>query len=90
MLTAHSLNPESLKRAFDMMARAYLPKEKLGEIVPFLEDVLTYDYLPGWKQLLTRVGKFFDERFGKLQAGYEVYKQMQREMEDKIRKTRVA
>ena len=88
MLTAHSLNPESLKRAFDMKARAYLPKEKLGEIVPFLEDVLTYEYLPGWKHLLTRLGMFFEERFGTLQAGYEIYKEMQEEMQDKIRKAR--
>ena len=52
MLTAHSLNPESLKRAYDMGARAYLPKDKLGEIVPFLEDALKYDFEPGWKRLL--------------------------------------
>src|SRR5690606_11963597 len=38
MLTAHALNPEALKKARDMKARAYLPKDKLGEIVPFLED----------------------------------------------------
>jgi hypothetical protein len=31
-----------------MKARAYLPKKKLGEIVPFLKDILNYDYLPGW------------------------------------------
>ena len=35
-LTAHALTPEALKRSFEMGARAYLPKEKLGEIVPFL------------------------------------------------------
>ena len=40
MLTAHSLNPASLKRSIEMGARVYLPKEKLGEIVHFLEDVL--------------------------------------------------
>ena len=40
MLTAHSLNPASLKRSIEMGARVYLPKEKLGEIVPFLEDML--------------------------------------------------
>jgi CheY-like chemotaxis protein len=37
MLTAHSLSPESLKRSIEMGARAYLPKDKLGEIVPFLD-----------------------------------------------------
>jgi CheY-like chemotaxis protein len=65
MLTAHALTPESLKRSFEMGARAYLPKEKLGEIVPFLEDVLKYEYLPGWKRLLEKLGGFFNERWGK-------------------------
>jgi len=35
MLTAHAMNPEALKRSYDKKARAYLPKEKLGAIVPF-------------------------------------------------------
>jgi len=63
MLTAHALSPEALKRSFDMKARAYLPKEKLGEVVPFLEDVLKYEYLPGWKQLLEKLRGFFDNKF---------------------------
>jgi DNA-binding NtrC family response regulator len=63
MLTAHALTPEALKRSFDMKARAYLPKEKLGEIVPFLEDVLKYDYLPGWKRLFEKLKSFFDSKF---------------------------
>lgn len=63
MLTAHALNSEALKRSFDMKARAYLPKEKLGDIVPFLEDVLKYDYLPGWKRLLEKLKGFFDTKF---------------------------
>lgn len=63
MLTAHALNPEALKRSFEMKARAYLPKEKLGEVVPFLEDVLRYEYLPGWKRLLEKLKGFFDSKF---------------------------
>src|SRR5512137_1805605 len=63
MLTSHALNPEALKRSFEMKARAYLPKEKLGEIVPFLEDVLKYDYLPGWKRLFEKLKGFFDTKF---------------------------
>jgi DNA-binding NtrC family response regulator len=63
MLTAHALTPDALKRSFDMKARAYLPKEKLGEIVPFLEDVLKYDYLPGWKRLFEKLKGFFDTKF---------------------------
>jgi len=63
MLTAHALNPEALKRSFEMKARAYLPKEKLGEVVLFLEDVLSYEYLPGWRRLLERLKGFFDDKF---------------------------
>jgi CheY-like chemotaxis protein len=63
MLTAHALSPEALKRSFEMKARAYLPKEKLGEVVPFLEDVLKYEYLPGWKRLLEKLEGFFDSKF---------------------------
>ena len=37
MLTAHALSPEDLKKSHDMGARAYLPKDKLGEVVPFLK-----------------------------------------------------
>lgn len=63
MLTAHALSPEALKRSFEMKARAYLPKEKLGEIVPFLENVLKYEYLPGWRRLLENLKGFFDDKF---------------------------
>ncbi|MGQ9646726.1 MAG: response regulator [Thermodesulfobacteriota bacterium] len=64
MLTAHALTPEALRRSFEMKARAYLPKEKLGEIVPFLEDVLKYEYLPGWKRLMKKLEKYFKARWG--------------------------
>ena len=64
MLTAHALTSEALKRSFEMGARAYLPKEKLGEIVSFLEDVLTYEYLPGWKRLLRKLEGFFKAQWG--------------------------
>jgi CheY-like chemotaxis protein len=63
MLTAHALSPEALKQSFEKKARAYLPKEKLGEIVPFLEDVMKYDYLPGWKRLYSKLKVFFDSKF---------------------------
>jgi DNA-binding NtrC family response regulator len=63
MLTAHAMTPESLKRSYDMKAYAFLPKEKLADIVPFLEDVLTYDYATGWKRLLQKLHAFFSDRF---------------------------
>ena len=64
MLTAHALNPEALKRSIKMGARAYLPKEKLGEIVPFLEDVMRYEYGPGWRRLLKQLEGFFNAYWG--------------------------
>jgi len=63
MLTAHALIPEAVKQSFERKARAYLPKEKLGEIVPFLEDILRYEYIPGWKRLLEKLKGFFDTKF---------------------------
>jgi CheY-like chemotaxis protein len=63
MLTAHALIPEALKQSFERKARAYLPKEKLGEIVPFLEDVFKYEYTPGWKRVLEKLKDLFDAKF---------------------------
>jgi DNA-binding response OmpR family regulator len=63
MLTAHALSPESLKKSHDLGARAYLPKDKLGEIVPFIEDVLKYEHKTGWKRLLEKLENYFDDQF---------------------------
>ncbi len=64
MLTAHALSAESLKKSIEKGARAYLPKEKLGDVVPFLEDILLYGNEEGWNRLFGRMGDFFDRRFG--------------------------
>ena len=64
ILTAHALSREALKQSFDSKASAYLPKEKLGEIVPFLEDVLSCDYLVAWKRLFEKLEGLFDARLG--------------------------
>jgi hypothetical protein len=37
----------------------------MGEIVPFLEYVLKYEYLTGWKALFLKLRGFFNERWGK-------------------------
>jgi hypothetical protein len=49
---------------FGVGAMAYLPKDKLGEIVPFLEDVLKYEYTTGWKHLMGKLAIYFDKTFG--------------------------
>jgi DNA-binding NtrC family response regulator len=79
MLTSHALNPEALKRSFDMKARAYLPKDKLGEIVPFLEDVLTYEFMPGWKVLFKKLGDLFET--WKDKSGYNYYKELRKKLD---------
>jgi DNA-binding NtrC family response regulator len=67
MLTAHSLNPESLKRSIEMGAYAYLPKEKLGEIVPFLEEILeSSDGSTVWGRLMNKLEGYFSSRWGEL------------------------
>ena len=67
MLTAHALSPEALKRSIEMKARAYLPKEKLGEIVPFLEDILEEpDSLSGWARQMNKLDGYFSSRWGEL------------------------
>jgi DNA-binding NtrC family response regulator len=63
MLTAHALSPEALKKSHDLGARAYLPKEKLGDLVPFLVDILKLDYSRGWKRLLGKLENYFDDQF---------------------------
>jgi len=65
MLTAYALNPEALKHSIQMGARAYLPKEKLGEIVPFLEDIfLETDNLSGWGRLMKKLEGLLNSRWG--------------------------
>ena len=63
MLTAHALNSEALRKSHELGARAYLPKDKLGEIVPFLEDLLNYDMKSGWKRLLDKLDDYFNGHF---------------------------
>jgi len=64
MLTAHALSPDTLKKSIELGARAYLPKDQLGQIAPFLEDVLGLNYHAGWKSVLSKLGSSFGKRFG--------------------------
>jgi DNA-binding NarL/FixJ family response regulator len=64
MLTAHAMWPEALKKSHDLGASGYLPKDKLGDLVPFLEDVLQNDYKTAWAQLMKKLDKYFREQWG--------------------------
>ena len=54
VLASNPLNPDVLKRSVEIGAVSYFPKDKLREIVPFLEDTL-YKYLPRWKRFSERI-----------------------------------
>lgn len=64
MLTAHALSMDSLKKSIDMGARAHVPKDKISELVPVLEDVLTKGHRDAWQHLFERLGDVFNATFG--------------------------
>ena len=64
MLTAHAFSIESLKKSLDLGARAYLPKEKMADIVSFLEDVVTKEHKENWQRLFNRLGELLNATFG--------------------------
>ncbi len=64
MLTAHALHPEALRKSIELGAWAYLPKEKLADIVPYLEEALTMEYPRGWGRMFDELKGFFNTRFG--------------------------
>jgi DNA-binding NtrC family response regulator len=66
MLTAHSLNPETLRESLDAGALAYLPKEELSNLDTFLADIVeTHRAGQSTTALLfDKLGKFFDRAFG--------------------------
>jgi DNA-binding response OmpR family regulator len=64
MLTAHAVSPEALKKSIELGARAYLPKDVLPSLVPFLEDVLKLNYQSAWNKALDHIGILFNKKFG--------------------------
>jgi DNA-binding NtrC family response regulator len=64
MLTAHALSPESLKKSIKLGAVSFLPKEKISELEHFLEDVVLEEGKPVWQKLFSKLGDYFNKRFG--------------------------
>jgi CheY-like chemotaxis protein len=64
MLTAYAFSPKSFKQSVELGARAYLPKERLGSVVPFLEDVLKYEYGHAWRRALKLLEGLFVKQWG--------------------------
>jgi DNA-binding response OmpR family regulator len=64
MLTAHAMTPEALKESIQLGAVSFLPKEMMAELDTYLADVVTNSKKVVWKNLLDKLGDYFDRRFG--------------------------
>jgi DNA-binding NtrC family response regulator len=66
MLTAHALSPENLLKSIQKGAYAYVPKDKIGDIRIFLNDILeAHDKgleRPG--KWFSRLEQYFEKKFG--------------------------
>ena len=64
MLTAHAFTMDALKMSIEIGAKAFFPKEKIQEFVPFLEEVITGGHKETWQRLSDRLGGLFNATFG--------------------------
>ena len=84
MLTAHALTPESLKKSIRLGAVSFLPKEKMRDLVEYLEDVVLEGGKPAWQKLFDKVGELFNKRFG---PDWREKDRFFKEFEEELRKT---
>jgi CheY-like chemotaxis protein len=85
MLTAHALTPEALKKSIKLGAVSFLPKDKMSELRPFLEDVVLGGGKPVWKRFFDSLGYYFNKRFG---PDWMEKDKIFKEFEEEIRKQR--
>ena len=66
MLTAHSINPESVNKAIGLGAVSFLPKDELANIREHLADIFEglSQGRSHWRRLFERLGPFFRDRLG--------------------------
>ena len=65
MLTAHAMNPQTLKASIVNGALSYLPKEELANLTEHVDDVLdaVEKGQSSWRRMFTRMGNFFEKSF---------------------------
>jgi CheY-like chemotaxis protein len=65
MLTAHAMNPETLRASITGGALSYLPKEELANLAEHISDVLeaVERGQSTWERLFNRIGGFFERAF---------------------------
>ncbi len=67
MLTANSMNPDSLVESIKKGAISYLSKEHLSELDSLINELLgaKEEGRQTWKLLFDKLGSYFDKRFGR-------------------------
>lgn len=58
VLSDNGSSDEDLNKSNGLRIRAALPKAKLNEIVPTVEEVLKHECVPGWKRVLDNLWHF--------------------------------
>ncbi len=58
VLSTESTDPNILRYAFDSGALAYFPKERLGDIVKFIENDISYIFASAWKDFTESLYKY--------------------------------
>lgn len=80
MLTAHALSPEDTMKSFKEGAAFYIPKDKMADIVTYLNDVLeaVEKRRRTWTHWLERFAEYYDDKFGPgwRKADVEFWKQL--------------
>jgi DNA-binding NtrC family response regulator len=66
MLTAHALSPEETVKSYKSGAAYYVPKDKMGDIILFLHDVLEAKKTgkSTWGRWLGRFNVYYEKIFG--------------------------
>jgi DNA-binding NtrC family response regulator len=65
ILTAHALSPENTVRSYDGGAASYIPKEKMADIVTYLNDIWEAKEKGKsfWWRWLDRFASYYDRKF---------------------------
>jgi DNA-binding NtrC family response regulator len=66
MLTAHALSPQHVVRSYKAGAASYVPKDEMGNIATYLNDILEAKEKgkSTWWRWLDRFADYFDKKFG--------------------------
>jgi CheY-like chemotaxis protein len=84
MLTAHALTPDALKKSIKLGAVSFLPKEKMSDLVEFLEEVVIDGGKPLWIKFFDKLGSYLNKRFG---PDWKEKDRFFKEFEDSLRKS---